>query len=100
MKPTLLLLSFLILSCQDFSLKNDQSNKNLTSYVNTFVGTGGHGHTYPGATLPFGMMQLSPDTRLDGWDGCSGTIILIVIFMDSLTPTCLEQEFLIMVMFY
>ncbi|MGY3792505.1 GH92 family glycosyl hydrolase [Aquimarina sp. 433] len=44
----------------------------LTSYVNTFIGTGGHGHTYPGATMPFGMMQLSPDTRLDGWDGCSG----------------------------
>jgi putative alpha-1,2-mannosidase len=37
-----------------------------------FVGTGGHGHTFPGATMPFGMMQLSPDTRLDGWDGCSG----------------------------
>ena len=72
MKPTLLFLSFLILSCQDFSLKNDQSNKNLTSYVNTFVGTGGHGHTYPGATLPYGTMQLSPDTRLEGWDGCSG----------------------------
>ncbi|HSG29572.1 MAG TPA: GH92 family glycosyl hydrolase, partial [Candidatus Krumholzibacterium sp.] len=35
------------------------------------VGTGGHGHTYPGATLPFGMVQLSPDTRLTGWDGCS-----------------------------
>lgn len=47
-------------------------DKPLTSYVNTFIGTGGHGHTYPGATLPFGMMQLSPDTRLDGWDGCSG----------------------------
>ncbi|NNE32589.1 MAG: glycoside hydrolase family 92 protein [Winogradskyella sp.] len=44
----------------------------LTHYVNPFIGTGGHGHTYPGATLPFGMMQLSPDTRLDGWDGCSG----------------------------
>ena len=42
------------------------------SYVNPFIGTGGHGHTYPGATMPFGMMQLSPDTRLDGWDGCSG----------------------------
>ena len=41
-------------------------------YVNTFIGTGGHGHTYPGATAPFGMMQLSPDTRFDGWDGCSG----------------------------
>ena len=40
--------------------------------VNPFIGTGGHGHTYPGATLPFGMVQLSPDTRLDGWDGCSG----------------------------
>ena len=41
-------------------------------YVNPFVGTGGHGHTYPGASAPFGMMQLSPDTRFDGWDGCSG----------------------------
>jgi len=49
--------------------KKDQP---LISYVNTFIGTGGHGHTYPGATLPYGMMQLSPDTRLEGWDGCSG----------------------------
>lgn len=40
--------------------------------VNPFVGTGGHGHTYPGATAPFGMVQLSPDTRLTGWDGCGG----------------------------
>lgn len=40
--------------------------------VDPFIGTGGHGHTFPGATLPFGMVQLSPDTRLDGWDGCSG----------------------------
>jgi len=45
---------------------------NLTKYVNPFIGTGGHGHTYPGASLPFGMVQLSPDTRLTGWDGCSG----------------------------
>jgi predicted alpha-1,2-mannosidase len=36
------------------------------------IGTGGHGHTFPGATVPFGMVQLSPDTRLEGWDGCSG----------------------------
>lgn len=43
-----------------------------TLYVNPFIGTGGHGHTYPGATAPFGMMQLSPDTRKDGWDGCGG----------------------------
>jgi putative alpha-1,2-mannosidase len=40
--------------------------------VNTFIGTGGHGHTYPGATSPFGLVQLSPDTRLEGWDGCGG----------------------------
>ena len=52
--------------------QENASNENLTSYVNPFIGTGGHGHTYPGATMPFGMMQLSPDTRLDGWDGCSG----------------------------
>ncbi len=41
-------------------------------FVDPRIGTGGHGHTYPGATLPFGMVQLSPDTRLTGWDGCSG----------------------------
>lgn len=46
--------------------------RNLAEWVNPFIGTGGHGHTYPGATTPFGMVQLSPDTRLDGWDGCSG----------------------------
>lgn len=47
--------------------------QNYSQYVNPFIGTGGHGHTYPGATLPYGMVQLSPDTRIDGsWDGCSG----------------------------
>lgn len=49
------------------------SAQNYSQYVNPFIGTGGHGHTYPGATLPYGMVQLSPDTRIDGsWDGCSG----------------------------
>ncbi len=43
-----------------------------SKYVNPFVGTAEHGHTYPGAILPFGAVQLSPDTRLEGWDGCSG----------------------------
>ncbi len=46
--------------------------EDLAVLVDPFIGTGGHGHTYPGATLPFGMVQLSPDTRLTGWDGCSG----------------------------
>ncbi len=45
----------------------------LTNYVDPFIGTGGAGHTYPGATVPYGMVQVSPDTRIDGsWEGCSG----------------------------
>jgi putative alpha-1,2-mannosidase len=44
----------------------------FTRWVNPFIGTGGHGHTFPGATVPFGMVQLSPDTRIDNWDGSSG----------------------------
>jgi predicted alpha-1,2-mannosidase len=46
--------------------------QNLTTYVDPFIGTGGHGHTYPGATVPFGMVQLSPDNGSEGWDWCSG----------------------------
>jgi predicted alpha-1,2-mannosidase len=46
--------------------------RDLTHWVDPFIGTGGHGHTYPGATMPFGMVQLSPDTRTDNWDGSSG----------------------------
>ena len=40
--------------------------QNYQQYVNPMIGTGGHGHTFPGATVPFGMVQLSPDTRIDG----------------------------------
>jgi hypothetical protein len=58
--------------------ENNTSSKKIiqkpsfTKYVNPFIGTGGHGHTFPGAAAPFGMVQLSPDTRYEGWDGCSG----------------------------
>jgi predicted alpha-1,2-mannosidase len=48
------------------------AQRDLSHYVDPFIGTAGHGHTFPGATMPFGMVQLSPDTRLTGWDGCSG----------------------------
>ena len=41
-------------------------------YVNPFIGTGGHGHTFPGAVVPFGMVQLSPDNLSKGWDWTSG----------------------------
>jgi predicted alpha-1,2-mannosidase len=44
----------------------------LTRWVDNFLGTGGHGHTFPGATMPFGMVQLSPDTGNSGWDHCAG----------------------------
>jgi putative alpha-1,2-mannosidase len=40
--------------------------------VNPFVGTDAHGHAFPGAAVPFGMVQLSPDTRVEGWDACGG----------------------------
>ncbi|MBO7648707.1 MAG: GH92 family glycosyl hydrolase [Bacteroidales bacterium] len=46
--------------------------KPQSQYVNPLVGTAEHGHTFPGAIVPFGAVQVSPDTRLEGWDGCSG----------------------------
>lgn len=55
-----------------FSCVEQDLPKEYTDSVNVFIGTGGHGHTFPGATLPHGMVQLSPDTRLFGWDACSG----------------------------
>lgn len=55
-----------------FSCAEQDLPKEYTDSVNVFIGTGGHGHTFPGTTLPHGMVQLSPDTRLFGWDACSG----------------------------
>ncbi len=49
-----------------------KKEKTVVDYVDPFIGTGGHGHTYPGAVLPFGMVQLSPDNGTQGWDWCSG----------------------------
>lgn len=56
----------------DYKITNFDKYQYILKYVNPFIGTDGHGHTYPGASAPFGMMQLSPDTRYNGWDGCSG----------------------------
>jgi predicted alpha-1,2-mannosidase len=68
------LLSALISSCICFSIlaASAESFKNPGDEVNPFIGTAEHGHTYPGATVPFGMVQLSPDTGVKGWDWCSG----------------------------
>ncbi len=63
---TLLLCFLMAISC---------TNNNTTDYtiwVDPMIGTGGHGHTFPGATVPFGMVQISPDTRWEDWDGSSG----------------------------
>lgn len=70
-------LSFPALLCFLFisgfaTISSAQKKNDYAKLVDPFIGTGGHGHTYPGAVAPFGMVQLSPDTRLEGWDGCSG----------------------------
>ncbi|MDE5725684.1 MAG: glycoside hydrolase family 92 protein, partial [Duncaniella sp.] len=54
---------------------SDTHSRDYASYVNPMIGTGGHGHTFPGAVTPHGMIQPSPDTRIDGWDACSGYYI-------------------------
>lgn len=60
----------------DFEGPKDELGLTPYDYVNPFIGTGGDGHTYPGAVVPFGMVQLSPDTEIKhysesyGW--CSG----------------------------
>ncbi|MAR65748.1 MAG: glycosyl hydrolase family 92 [Crocinitomicaceae bacterium] len=66
----------LFIACESHTTKTNNNGDKATvdpySSVDPFIGTGGHGHTFPGATVPFGMVQLSPDTRLEGWDGCGG----------------------------
>jgi predicted alpha-1,2-mannosidase len=64
--------SYLIFFLFLFACKDAQQPKSPVDYVDPFIGTGGHGHNYPGAVLPFGMVQLSPDNGTQGWDWCSG----------------------------
>jgi predicted alpha-1,2-mannosidase len=66
-RRVLLFVCLLLPATISFADSND-----LAKQIDPFIGTGGHGHTFPGPTMPFGMVQLSPDTRLTGWDGCSG----------------------------
>lgn len=69
-----ILLSLLVLlmaSCMKNTPKAVQEER-LTNFVDPFIGTGFHGHTYPGASYPFGQIQLSPDNGTQGWDWCSG----------------------------
>ncbi|MCB4808913.1 GH92 family glycosyl hydrolase [Tamlana sp. 62-3] len=69
----LLILSLAVVSCANNKKEGVQESKEkLTQYVNTFTGTDGPGNTYPGAVVPFGMVQLSPDNGLPGWDRIAG----------------------------
>ena len=70
LKSNSILLGGLLLLGTVFSCT--QAEQDYASYVNPFIGTGGHGHTYPGAVVPNGMIQSSPDTRIYEWDACSG----------------------------
>lgn len=74
MKKTILLLQAtaigLLAACSQPSGKEQLRNE--IQYVNPFIGTGFHGHTFPGATRPFALVQVSPDTHIMGWDASSG----------------------------
>lgn len=68
----IILSAILLVSCNKKAETIGSTNENLTSYVDPFIGTGGHGHTYPGATVPFGMLQVSPVNGASAWDWVSG----------------------------
>ena len=72
MKPYLYLLAFALVACHNSSEQKESVKEELTNYVNPFIGTDGTGNTYPGAMTPFGMVQLSPDIGIPGWDRISG----------------------------
>ncbi len=67
----LIILIYILVGCTKRTNMKENIN-DFTVFVNPFIGTDGHGHTYPGATLPFGMVQLSPDNGKSGWDWSSG----------------------------
>ncbi len=77
MKNSIHIISLALLSAATVACTagSDRQTRDLASYVNPMIGTGGHGHTFPGAVTPHGMIQPSPDTRIDGWDACSGYYI-------------------------
>lgn len=71
MKTKSIILAFLFLIGTSSCTKRGKYPE-VSSFINPFIGTDAHGHTYPGALVPFGMVRLSPDTGKEGWDWCSG----------------------------
>ena len=68
----LIFCAIVTISCNSNKKTKETKEKTAINYVDPFIGTGGHGHTYPGATVPFGMLQVSPVNGISGWDWCSG----------------------------
>jgi predicted alpha-1,2-mannosidase len=66
------LILLLFVSCNTPKQQPEAKAERLTDFVDPFIGTDYHGHTYPGAAFPFGQVQLSPDNGTQGWDWCSG----------------------------
>lgn len=69
---SLFILFAVLLSACTTKTPTSTQKERLTDFVNPFIGTAYHGHTYPGAAFPFGQIQLSPDNGTQGWDWCSG----------------------------
>ena len=68
----IVILAIFTKACKNSEKEITQNITPNSKFVNPFIGTGGHGHTFPGVVLPNGMVQLSPDTRTEGWDACGG----------------------------
>ena len=80
-KTNIAILFFLPLFACNKQVHKDE--KSYVKYVDPFIGTSGHGHTYPGVTVPFGMLQVSPDNGISEWEktqikvGVSNKILII-----------------------
>ena len=89
--------TFLIVGCLGgfFALNSctaPTNEKDYSVFVNPFIGTGGHGHTFPGAVVPHGMIQPSPDTRLMAGTPVQAIIMKTLPLTDSHTRTSVAQD--------
>src|SRR5512145_944957 len=75
MNPKRTILSFYMIPafCLFFACNSAQKTAiDYTSFVDPLIGSGGHGHVFVGASVPFGAVQLGPNNIHKGWDWCSG----------------------------
>ena len=89
---SIICVGLLLIAVSESSCVKNGSNQNVdyTKFVNPFIGTDFTGNTYPGAQVPFGMVQLSPDNGLPGWDRIAGYFYPDSTSPDSAILTCRE----------